>query len=189
MQSSCQILDSVYDTRLDYTRRIKFVQTRKQRRKDAMLYTVQVQLVPIDGLAALALLNPEVGNTLGARVGINPVDDTLRVVAVALNTEVALAVVGEVAVLVDAEAVGAGTLGGSARVRKGQTDRSNLAVDNVQGLEASGGLVLGGEADAGGGVGAADWVLLVNGSCRDVRDMHTDEDLVRGRISADEELL
>lgn len=128
-----------------------------------MLYTVQVQPVPANCLATLALLNPEVSHTLGARVAINPVDGTLRVVAVALDAEVVLALVGEVAVLVDAEAVEAGTLGGSARVRKGQTDGGDLAVDDVQGLEASGGLVRGGEADAGGFVGATDYVLLVTG--------------------------
>lgn len=94
-------------------------------------------------------------------MAVNPVDGTLRVVAVALDAEVVFALVGEVAILVGAEAVEAGTLGGSARVRKGQTDGGDLAVNNVQGLEASGGLVLRGEADAGGGVGAADCVLLV----------------------------
>jgi len=137
------------------------LKTKGKKKKDAMLYTVQVQPVPVNCLATLAFLNPEVGNALGARVAINPVDNTLWVVAVALNSEVVLAVVGEVAVLVDAKAVKAGTLGGSARVRKGQTDGGDLAVNNVQGLEASGGLVLRGEADAGGGVGAADCVLLV----------------------------
>lgn len=108
-------------------------------------------------------------------MAVNPVDGALRVVAVALDAEVVLAVVGEVAVLVGTEAVEAGTLGGSARVRKGQSDRGDLAVDDVQGLEAGGGLVLGGEADAGGLVGATDYVLLVTdhtgtgGMCGNIR--------------------
>lgn len=72
-------------------------------------------------------------------MAVNPVDHPLRVVAVALNAKVVLAVVGEVVLCVGAKPGGAGTLGHSARVRTGQTDGCDRAVDNIQALEASGG--------------------------------------------------
>lgn len=120
-----------------------------------MLYTVHDQL-HATGLATLALLNPQVGDTLGAGVAVNPVDNALRVVAIALNAKVLLAVMGEVTVLVDTEAGGAGALGQSGRVREGQTGGGNLAVDNVEVLPTSGSLVLGCEGGPGGGVAATD---------------------------------
>lgn len=93
----------------------------------------------MNSLATTALLNPEVGHALGARVAVNPVDHPLRVVAVALDAKVVLAIVGEVVLRVGAKAGGAGTLGHSARVRTGQTDGRDRAVDNIQALEAGGG--------------------------------------------------
>lgn len=90
-------------------------------------------------LATTALLNPEVGHALGARVGVHPVDHPHRVVAIALNAKVVLAVVGEVVLAVDTKAGGTGTLGQSGRVRTGQTDGRDRAVDNIQALEAGGG--------------------------------------------------
>lgn len=92
------------------------------------------------------LLHPQVGNPHGAGVGLNPVDNLARVVTVALNAEVGLAVVGEVALGVGAEAGGAGAFGQLGRVRPGEADGGDRVLNNVETLEAGRGLVLRGEA-------------------------------------------
>lgn len=67
-----------------------------------------------------------------------PEDLLGRVVILAIDGEVGVAVVGEVTLLVDAEAGGAGALGGSTGVRAGQTNGADLVGDDVEALEASG---------------------------------------------------
>ena len=85
-----------------------------------------------------------------------PVDGLLGVGAVALDGEPGLAIVGEVALLVDAEVQGAGTGGHGTRVRDGQTQRSGVLVDDVEALESGGNTVLGSEGDGAVGSGV-DW--------------------------------
>lgn len=103
-------------------------------------------MISRDYLAALALLNPEVdAGILGI---VRTVPENLLgslVLAVAINSEPGVAVVGEVTVLIDAEASGAGTVGDGTGVRTGQTDGGDFVLDDVQALESSGGLGLGGE--------------------------------------------
>lgn len=87
-------------------------------------------------------------------MGSNPVDGLLGVVAVSLDAKVVLAVVGEVALGVGAEARRAGSLGHICRVRHGQGHGADGVLDNVKTLEAGGGRVLRGEAQTRGGIRA-----------------------------------
>lgn len=66
-------------------------------------------------------------------------------IIVAVNSEPGVAVVCEVTVIIDTEASGVSTLRYGSGVRSGQADRLNLVFDNIQALEASRSLGLGGE--------------------------------------------
>lgn len=92
----------------------------------------------------------------------NPVNGLLRVVAVALDAKVVLAVVREVALGVGTEARRAGSLGHIRRVRQGQGHGADGVLDNVETLEACGGRVRRGEAQtrSGIGTGAVDCPLV-----------------------------
>ena len=92
----------------------------------------------------------------------DPVDRLLRVGTVALHAEVVLAVVGEVALRVGAEARRAGTFGQRSRVRHSQRDGADGVLNDIQVLEAGGGRLLGREAEARGDIGASAVDCLVS---------------------------
>lgn len=98
-------------------------------------------------LAALALLDVQVGSLVLGVVGAVPVQLLDFLLAVAVLGEVGFAVVGEVALLIDTEVVGAGAIGSSAGMGHGQSDRLHGVRNNVEVLEAGGSGVLGGEGD------------------------------------------
>ena len=104
-------------------------------------------------LAALALLNVEVGRTVGRAVATVPVDGLDGVVTVALDGEVSVTAVGEEALVVNVEADSGGALGDGTGVRTGETDGSRVLLDDVHVLPAGRGRVLGSEGD-GAGVGS-----------------------------------
>jgi hypothetical protein len=86
-----------------------------------------------------------------------PVDGLDGVVTVSLNGEVGVVAMGEVAVIVDTEVQGAGTLGNGTGVRKGEADGEGVLLDDVQILPAGRGLVLGSVGDSAGVGGGVDW--------------------------------
>jgi hypothetical protein len=99
-------------------------------------------------LAALALLDPKVDATILGVMGTIP-EDLLGslILSVAVNSKPGVGIVGEVAIVIDAKASGAGTIGDGSGVRTSQANGGNLVLDNVKALEASGSLRLGGERD------------------------------------------
>lgn len=74
-----------------------------------------------------------------------PVDGLDLGIAIALDGEVVLARMGEVAVVVAAKVDGAGALGGVAGVRDGELRGENGLLDDVEVLEGRGDGVLAGE--------------------------------------------
>lgn len=92
-------------------------------------------------LAALALLDGQRSLLVLAVAGSQEVH--LLSTVLALDTECGLAIEGELALVVHAEAVGAGTLGGGTRVRDGKGNGLVGVLDGVQVLPASRGLTLG----------------------------------------------
>lgn len=102
------------------------------------------------------LLNPEVHSLVGAAVSTVPVDGLDLGIAIALDGEVVLASVGEVALVVAAKVDHAGAVGGVAGVRDGELDRENSLLDDVEVLEGRGDGVPAGERDGAGVGGGAD---------------------------------
>lgn len=89
-----------------------------------------------------------------------PVDSLDLGIAIALDGEVVLTRMGEVALVVAAKVDSAGALGGVAGVRDGELDRENSLLDDVEVLEGRGDGVLAGERDGAGVGGGADCFLL-----------------------------
>lgn len=85
-----------------------------------------------------------------------PVDGLDLGIAIALDGEVVLAGVGEVALIVAAKVDGAGALGGVAGVRDGELYGKDSLLDDVEVLEGRGDGVLAGERDGAGVRGGAD---------------------------------
>lgn len=90
----------------------------------------------------LELLDVEVDCSILGVVGAVPVDLLGLVVAVAVDGEPVAASLGQVALLVDAEAGGVGALGRGCGVRAGQPDGQDGVLDDVQVLPAGRGLPL-----------------------------------------------
>lgn len=96
-------------------------------------------------LAALALLNEQVGSLVLGVVRAVPEQLLDFVFAVAILGEVGVAVVGEVSLVINAEVVGAGAFGGGTGVGDGQRNGLHFVGEDVEVLEAGWGGVLGGE--------------------------------------------
>lgn len=109
----------------------------------------------------LVLLHPQVDGSVLGVVRAVPEDLLGLALAIAVNGEPVTAALGQVALLVDAEAGGVGVLGGGAGVGDGQADGRNRVLDDVQVLPAGGGLVLGGEGDGAAFALTADCAVLV----------------------------
>lgn len=90
-----------------------------------------------------------------------PVDLLLGVIAIAIDSEVILSSMGEVALLVHAEVGDAAVFRDGGRVGDGHADGENGILDNIQVLESGRNAVLRGESDVAGGTGAQDCNLLV----------------------------
>lgn len=90
-----------------------------------------------------------------------PVDLLLGITAIAIDGEIILSCMSEVALLVHAEVGDAAAFGDGARVRDGHADRKNGVLDNVQVLEGGRDTVLRGESDMAGRTGTQDRDLLV----------------------------
>lgn len=112
-------------------------------------------------LAALALLDVQVGSLVLSIVRAVPEDLLLLSLAVSINGEPGLALVGEEALGVLTEASHAGAVGGGTGVGDSEGERLHLVGDHVEVLEGSGDGVLGGERDGAGFAVTADWRLLV----------------------------
>lgn len=94
-------------------------------------------------------------------MGAVPVDFLLRVFAVAVNGEVGLVVMSEVALVVGAKSGDGSVLGDRAGVRNGHADGKNRVLDNVEVLEGRGDAILGSEGEMSVGTGVEDQNLLV----------------------------
>jgi hypothetical protein len=114
-------------------------------------------------LAALALLNPEVEAIVLSVVATVPVDLLGGNVA-NVDGEPGTALVGEVTLGVDTEAIHVSVLWDGTGVRNGEGDGSHVVLDDIEVLEGGGDAVLGGEGDHAIGSGAEDEDLLAVGS-------------------------
>lgn len=118
-----------------------------------------------------------------------PVDGLLGVGAVSLDGEPGLAVVGEVALLVDAEVQGAGAVGHGTGVRDRHAQGSGVLLDDVKALEGSGNAVSGGEGDCavetGVDWGGLAWWIMPTAYCTRFGQQHTDEDLLVGGVTTE----
>lgn len=86
------------------------------------------------------------------------------ILAVTVDSKPGIFIVSKVAVVIDAKASGAGTVRDGSGVGTSQADGSNLILDNVEALEASGSLRLGRERDGAVVAASADWRMGVLGS-------------------------
>lgn len=107
-------------------------------------------------LAALALLDIEVGSAVGGAVATVPVDSLDGVLAVAINGEVSVTAMSEETLLVDTEVDGASALGDSSGVRTSEADGSGILLHDVQVLPAGRCLVFGSVGDSAGVGGGVD---------------------------------
>lgn len=86
-----------------------------------------------------------------------PEDLLLLSLAVSINGEIGLTLVGEEALSVLTEASHGGAVGGGTGVGDGESEGLDLVGDHVEVLEGSGDSVLGGERDGAGFAVTADW--------------------------------
>lgn len=109
-------------------------------------------------LAAPALLHPKVDASILGIVSTIP-EDLLGsfILSISVNGKPGVPVVGKVAIVIDAKTSGAGTIRDGSGVRTGQADGGNLALDDVEALEASGSLGLGSERDWAIVAASTDW--------------------------------
>lgn len=135
-------------------------------------------------LATLALLHPQIGSLEHRVVAAIPVDLLDGVVAVAVDGEPRLAVVGQVAVIVDAEAIHVAAVGHGGRVGDGHAHGQDSVLDDIQVLERSGNGVLGEEGD--GAIRArADCTASISlGACMMQRTRLTDGNLLVSVVAA-----
>lgn len=136
----------------------------------------------------LELLDVEVDSRVLGAVGPVPVDLSLGVIAVAVDGEPVAATLGEVALLVHAEAGSVGAVGSGAGVRARQADGRDGVFDDVKVLPAGRGFALGRERNRAILTLATDWVEVRVDVIRVELEL-TDGDLLGGGVGADPEVL